>query len=342
MLYIRLILSLIASIIGIILIIPGLMLMFPFWFVSLVAKMVAKFKPTLSTWEDIIEFDPELGWRSKPNIDAHMDVDGIYHITVGPDGWRGNQSLKKSDTIVIGDSFVCGQGTDDKNHFSNLTKHTQVKPIGAPGYGVVHYLLLLKNLSSDLKGKLVLWFVYTGNDYRESVRPSSYGYHFPFVFRDNATEAWEIQTSHIRDTKLPFHFEKGYKVSIPELADLFSKNYFSDYAYGAFEYLVVEAKKHCETHGAKFAVVTLPIKWCLDDSYLHKLKRHSGNPENFSLKYPDEQAGIICKRHGITFKAGSSEFTTEDFLPNDLHWSQGGNKKAAKIIDVLHKDFTSK
>lgn len=342
MILIRLILSLIAFLLGIIFAIPAVLAMLPFWIVSAVLKIIRLSGPKISDWEDIIEYDSKLGWRAKSNVDVHMDIDGIYRMTTGADGWRGGYDLKESDTLVIGDSFVFGQGADDRDHFANLTKRARVKPLGAPGYGLTHYLLLLQNLTSELKGKLVIWFVHTGNDYREAVRPSSYGYHFPFVFRNAETGAWQIRADHIREKKLPFHFEKGYNTSMPELADLFSKNYFSDYGFGAFEYLVSEAKKHCARYGAKFAVVTLPVRWLIDGSYTQKIKRHASAPENFSVKYPDEQASLICKRLHIEFRATLDEFVREDFLPVDLHWSRRGHEKAAKIIDELYGDFLKK
>ncbi len=337
MLFIRLILSLIASLFGILLLIPLLIILLPFWFVSVFLKIISKFKPKISDWEETIEFDQRLGWRPRPNMRVHMESDGVYRITTGPDGWRGNYSLKDSSVVVIGDSFVFGHAVDDADHFASLTK-TRVKPIGAPSYGAVHYLLLLKTLTSELKGKLVIWLVY-GNDYGESVHSASYGYRFPFVFFNHQTDAWEIKTDHISSRKLPFHFDRGYKTSMPELADLFSKNYFSDYAFGAFEYLVKEAKKHCDAHGAEFAIVTSPIRWLIDGSFVNKIKRHTAHPENFSLKYPDEQVELICKRNGITFRPSLGEFVREDFLPNDLHWSRSGNKKIARIIDGVYADF---
>jgi len=339
MLFIRFILAFTAFLIGIVLIIPALIVMLPFWFVTVTGKIIKIFKPKISEWEDIIEFDQKLGWKSKPNIDTNMEIDGVYHITIGKDGYRGNYDLKESDVVVIGDSFVFGQGTDDKHYFGNLTKLAKVKPVGAPGYGATHYLLLLKTLATELKGKLVIWFVYTGNDYREAIRPVSYGYHFPFVFQNSSTGKWEIKTDHITEKKLPFHFDKGYNTSMREFADLFSKNYLSDYAFSAFEYLTSEAKKHCDKNGAEFAVVTFPVRWLIDGSYANKIKRHASEPEHFSLTYPDEEVKRLCNRNGITFRACLNDFIREDFLPIDLHWSKKGNKKTAKIIDELYKSF---
>ncbi|OHA26495.1 MAG: hypothetical protein A3C06_02870 [Candidatus Taylorbacteria bacterium RIFCSPHIGHO2_02_FULL_46_13] len=339
MAFVRFILSLLASLVGIVFMIPMAALLFPFWYISVLVKISEKLKPKIVVWEDIIQFDQRLGWRVKPKVDAHMEVDNVYHLTTGEEGWRGNFNLKESTVVAVGDSFVFGQGVDDKDYFANLTHSAHVKPLGAPGYGATHYLLLLQSLTTELKGKLVIWFVYTGNDFRESIRPSSYGNKSPYVFYNRKRGQWEIQTDHINPQRLPFNFEKSYNVSIPELADLFSKNHLSEYAYAAFEYLAKEAQKHCDTHGAKFVIITTPVRWFLDGNYTFKIKRHASKPDDFSVKYPDEQAAIICKRNGIVCKSCFDEFSLDDFLPRDLHWSRKGNQTAANIIDALYRSF---
>src|SRR3989338_3901236 len=322
----RFIFSFIAFIIGIVLVIPVIVLALPILLVASVGKIGNALKPKTSDWEDIIQFDPILGWRAKPNVRTRMNTEGVYKLTTGSDGWRGNYSLKNCDVVVIGDLFVFGQGADDSEHFA-LHAKAKVKPVGAPGYGATHYLLLLKQLSHELRGKLVIWFVFTGNDYREAIRPTYYGYHFPFVFYDNETNMYKIRTDNINPQKLPFNFEKGYKTSMPELADLYYKNYLSDYAFGAFEYLVKEAKNHCEKYGAKFAIATIPLWWVLDEKTVNKIKRHCSDVEQFSSRYPDERTAEICNRHYILFRAGSDCFVRKDFLPNDFHWSRARNQK---------------
>lgn len=331
----RFILAFIAFVIGIVLVIPAIIIALPVWLASLVRKIFTALKPKPSEWENIIQFDPKLGWRTKPNLNVLMETDGVYRVKTGEDGWRGHNNFKDSDVIVIGDSFVFGQGATDKDYFANLTERAKIKPVGAPGYGAAHYLLLLKMLTAELKGKLVVWLVFTGNDYREAIRPTSYGYRFPFVFYDNEARGWQIQTDHIAEKKLPFNFERGYKTSMAELADLHYKNYLSDYAFGAFEYLAGEAKKHCDRQGAKFAVATIPLWWVFDDKAAYKVKRHCSEAEKFTAAYPDEQTEAICKRHNIPFRAGAAYFVREDFLSNDFHFSRLGNQKVARYLDEL-------
>jgi len=330
----RFIFSFIAFIIGIVLVIPVIVLALPILLVASVGKIGNALKPKTSDWEDIIQFDPILGWRAKPNVRTRMNTEGVYKLTTGSDGWRGNYSLKNCDVVVIGDSFVFGQGADDSEHFA-LHAKAKVKPVGAPGYGATHYLLLLKQLSHELRGKLVIWFVFTGNDYREAVRPTSYGYHFPFTFYDSGIGNYKIQTDNVQPKKLPFNFEKGYKTSMPELADLYYKNYLSDYTFGVFEYLATEAKSHCEKYGAKFAITTIPLWWASDKEASKKITRHCGNAERFSPTYPDEQTAAICARHAIPFRAGTGYYAREDFLREDFHWSHAGNRKAASVIEEM-------
>lgn len=342
MAYSRLLLTFVAVPVGIILVIPAIVIILPVWCIGIIIKIFHAGRPRVSSWEEIIQFDPTLGWRPKKNVKTTMETEGIYRVTTGPDGWRGNYVLDKSDTVVIGDSFVFGQGTDDRDYFASQTKNAKVKPLGAPGYGTAHYLLLLKQLSHELQGKLVIWFVFTGNDYREAIRPTSYGYHFPFAYYDNNTGNYKIRTDNVHPKKLPFNFEKGYKTSMPELADLYHKNYFSDYAFGAFEYLVSEAKNHCEKYRAKFAIATIPLWWIFDKNAAGKVKRYSSDAAKFSSRYPDERTAEICERLKVPFRAGTDYFVRKDYLSNDFHWSKAGNRKAARIIDKLHVSFLEK
>src|SRR3989344_2632195 len=127
---IRVVLSFIVSIIGIIAIIPAVLIMFPFWFLTVISNAIEKFKPKAVEWKDRIEYDPALGRHAKPNVSSYMDTDGLYRLTSGSDGWRGNYKIGDSDVVVIGDSFVFGIGVDDKDHFANQTKRARVKPMG--------------------------------------------------------------------------------------------------------------------------------------------------------------------------------------------------------------------
>jgi hypothetical protein len=336
MIFFRLVTAFIGMVLGAIFILPVVIIFSPFFLVLLILKIYSLLGPKIGTWKDTVEWDKNLGWKHKPNLNMYLESDDVYHITTGKDGNRGHYSLKDCDVVAIGDSFVFGYAGDDKNHFANFTKHAKVKPIGAQGYSTVHYLLLLKSLTKEIENKTVVWFVYTGNDYRESVRPSVYGYLAPFVFFNEDAKIWEIKADHISPKRTSSNYDRGYKIAVGELADLFHENYFSNYAFSAFEYLVKEAKKHCDENGARFVVATTPISWLLDGAYNHKIKRHSSDPDKFSLRYPDERAAAICKQNDVEHVPCFDLLERQDFLLNDLHWSPVGNRKVAKIIDDIY------
>jgi len=134
----------------------------------------------------------------------------VCHLTTDGEGWRGRTELRESDIVVFGDSFAFGYGVDDKKFFAGLNPDVRIKSIGVNGYNMVQSLFWMERLSVQLTGKLVVWFVYFGNDLYENLQPNLERYRMPFVRSFNGTGDWEIVTSHINATKWPFSSERRY------------------------------------------------------------------------------------------------------------------------------------
>ena len=59
----------------------------------------------------------------------------------------------------------------------------------------------MQRYAPQLQGKLVVWFIYFGNDLYDNLAPDMYGYRTPFVREANG--AWEMVTHHISPDKWP-------------------------------------------------------------------------------------------------------------------------------------------
>ena len=219
----------------------------------------------------------------------------MFRVTTGPDGWRGNINLAECDIVVLGDSFAFGYGVNDQAMFAGLIPNVRVKSIGAPGYNLVQELLVLREYSSRLAGKLVVWFVFLGNDPWDNLYPYMQNHTTPFLRRVNIDGDWQIETSHISAKTRPYKGEEWHDQHIREmLADICSDTYIAERAYSACEHLIREARSICDNHGARLCVFTVPDRTQLSVENLETLRECSSSPESFNPALPDLRISEIC------------------------------------------------
>ena len=169
---IRILVSAIAAIVGLILATPVLLLAIPLWIVSMLTRGVFRLvEPPFLNHDQLIQFDPVFGWKPRPNLNTHHLIVDLFRIKTDADGWRGNATLQESEIVVIGDSFAAGYGVGERHFFANLYRRPKIKPIGIGGYSMVQELLWMKHLASHLQGKLIVWFVYYENDLYDNLSP---------------------------------------------------------------------------------------------------------------------------------------------------------------------------
>jgi hypothetical protein len=139
--------------------------------------------------------------------------------------------------------------------FSQPNGNIRIKAIGAPGYNMVQEILLMNALSSQLRGKLVVWFIYFGNDLYENLQPNFYRYRMPFVREINGTGDWEIVTSHVSPANWRSRFERDYYA---RLAEICSPTFLAQRVYSACEYLIGKGLEICNRADARLVVMTIP------------------------------------------------------------------------------------
>jgi hypothetical protein len=336
---VRAALTIFTSLLGLILSLPIIALGLPFWVAALGTRWIAGLlEPQIASWQSIVGYDPLLGWKPKPNIDVHCCTEEVFHVTTGADGWRGDVSLAESSIVVLGDSFAFGYGVSDADMFAGLVPNARVKPIGAPGYNLVQELLLLRQYSPELAGKLVVWFVFLGNDLGDNLYPYMQIYRTPFVRRVNNRGDWQIETSHLSPKTRPYRFGMWHEQITREmLADLCSSTYLSERAYSACEFLIRKAQELCECQGALLCVLTVPDPAQLTPEGLESLRACSSDPNSFDPALPDQRIFEICSKLGVVFVAGQSHLQRDDYRQMDRHWTAKGHQRVAEILEKLYR-----
>lgn len=230
----RTLIAIISGILGVLVIAPFIILGLPFWLTAIIIRTLAnKLEPKYVPWKQLVEFDPNLGWKSKANLNNYGIADDVFHITTDSQGMRGKSSLVESEVVVIGDSLAWGYGVDDKKMFSELNPNLRIKPVAAPGYDMVQGLLLMRQLSKKLKGKLVVWFIYYGNDLYDNLFPDYEKYRAPFVRQVNDNGEWEIVTSHISSKKWTLRTIRQANMPMRHDPALYGPTFLSKRVYSA-------------------------------------------------------------------------------------------------------------
>src|SRR4029079_11419126 len=100
---------------------------------------------------------------------------------------------------------------------------------------MVQEYLWMRRLAPQLRGKMVVWFVYFGNDLYDNLCPDLRGYRKPFLRQTGVGDEWEIYSGHVRPeawslvTKV--RLEGGHHMA--RLAELCCPTYLSRRAYAA-------------------------------------------------------------------------------------------------------------
>jgi hypothetical protein len=84
-------------------------------FAALTRVFVRIFEPRFERWDELIEFEPHVGWKPRANVRSHHLAEDVYQVATDADGWRGSSSVVDSQVVVFGDSFAWGHGIDDAN-----------------------------------------------------------------------------------------------------------------------------------------------------------------------------------------------------------------------------------
>jgi hypothetical protein len=307
--------------------------------IGLMRWTARRLEPSVIRWPDVYEFDPRLGWRAKPNLDCHVleDRDDVFHVVTDRFGWAGRTTVSDSEIVVVGDSHAWGYGVDHHKAFFNLNPRLRIKTIGAPGYNLVQELLLLEQVAPQLQGKLVVWFVYIGNDLSDNLSPEMEGYRAPFIRQRPDDGRWDIVTHHLSPAKWTCSDNAKLRRFHAVLAALHSETAFAKRAYAACEFLLTRGYRVCREAGAELVVLSIPALVTISESDMRNLcqARSFHLPVDRSL--PDRMLGDICGRLGICYQSLTPHLDRRHYKERDDHWTEEGHRRVAAVLQGLHR-----
>jgi hypothetical protein len=336
MFLLRIAIALVASAVGLLLVLPVAVVAAPIWLVSLITRWTSRMlEGPITAWEELIEFEPVIGWKPKPNRKVSVQAGTVFQLSTGPDGWRSRVTLADSDTLVFGDSFAFGYGVSDADFFANHCGGLKIKSVGAQGYNMVQELLWMKRYADFLRNKLVVWFVYYGNDLYENLQPNMGRYRLPFVRSINDGNGWEIVTGHV--SSHPWNCTSGFSYHT-KLAEICTPGPHADRVFSATEFLLLEGRQVCEQVGGRLVVMGIPELSQLTAEgrlYLSTLQPKS----NVNPDYPDKRLRDICRGAGIRFVALSEYLEGRHYDSRDLHWTPEGHRRVGNVIVDAYREI---
>lgn len=340
----RSLLALLGGLLGVVLLTPAMTLTVLLLAMATATRRLARwFEPRLEDASGLVfGFDPVVGWRPKPHVEARYRAVGgdICRMETDAEGWIGAGSVEEADVVVFGDSFVSAYGVDPEDAFTELRTDLRVKAIGAPGYNMVQSLLLMRELGPRLSGKLVVWYICLENDLFDNLRPHKpERYRTPFVRQPPGGAAdveWEIVVEHLEPR--PWTATSDEAPYYPMLARLCIPSAIGARTYSACAFLLREARKVLGEMGARLAVATIPNKNQLSPEGISLLKSHLTSSENVAAldpRYPDRVIGEICRGLQVPFFPGMDVLRHGDYKRNDTHWTRAGHRRAADWLFEL-------
>jgi hypothetical protein len=335
----RLVLAIAAALIGLIVLLPVFVVVGALYlFVASVRFLARLLEPRFVPWTELMTFDPALGWKSRPNLDVHYLAarDDVFHVVTDAEGWPGTRSLEDSAIAVIGDSFAFGYGVDTGRSYAELNQKLPIKSLGAPGYSMVHGVLLLEQLGKRLAGKLVVWFVCLENDLEDNLGPALWHYRSPFARR--TANGWEIADRHV--TSKPWQCSEWGRTRL--LPNLCVPGPIPDRAFEAADYLVGRAASACREVGAHLVLLTIPDLTQLTAEGRARLAARSGQPDLFDENTPDRRLAESCQRFGITMVPGKDHLSYREYKRIEgLHWNEQGHRRISGVLADLYESYKS-
>lgn len=336
----RVLLASLAGLTGLLVALPLMLLALAFrvvgWLTSTFGRLL---EPEYFVWNEVFDFDPHFGWRCRPNLNGYHLAGDVFPVTTDEAGWRGSQRLEHADVVVFGDSFAWGTAIADRHHFASLARTPAIKCVGTNGYNLVQEYLWMQHYAPLLRGKLVIWFVFLGNDIHENLTPDLVGYRMPFVREAAAEGGWEIVTSHVQPDKWSFagKARRTQSDNDEQLATLCIDDPRVERSFSACEFLFGLGKALCDEAGARLLVCSIPDRAQLDVAGRQYLSSRVANHHAFDADRPDQRLGEICGRLGVSFTALKQHMDRSHYRIDDLHWNEKGHRLVTALITSLYR-----
>jgi lysophospholipase L1-like esterase len=142
------------------------------------------------------QFDPEVGWKCLPNLDARYSLPGSFDVRVQCNS-RGIRDSDKGYTkplgirriIILGDSFMWGYGVENSEMFSTVLQElvpgSETINFGVNGYSTVQELVRLETEGLRYEPDVTL-LVFVWNDLEDNFDDKNGGRPVAVIQNDNS------------------------------------------------------------------------------------------------------------------------------------------------------------
>ena len=191
----------------------------------------------------------------------------------------------------------------------------------------------MEKYATLLQSKIVVWFIYHGNDLYENLVPNMRIYRMPFIRKVESNGSWEIITQHVNSSKWQEYKQLDY---LQVLAEICTPSLLHEKSIDACEELIKRAGNIISQRNAKLVVVSLPDLSQMTDDRNGKLRSLSPNPHKFDPYLPDRKLKQICDDLSVPFYTLKDYLTADNFINDDVHWNEEGHRKVAELLSSIY------
>lgn len=308
---------------------------------------------------DVIEREGHYVYRPFKKMDFYSETKNSIPLSFDENGLRNPpQSLKKADTLLLGDSFTSAISTLDEDTMTRALKNKglNIYNAGVDGYSTFKAEKLLQSLLTQFHPKRVILNFYMGNDFFDNMLdPLSDGKpSYPKLPGVPKTGLCSLSRL------CQFVYQRiylGLVLNYPtELMELYAVKEMDSLQrdYDAEMNESVEKTKAAlgmitqilQDRDIDFLVVGIPSKAQVGRSFLQirELPAYEFTRDyamgvmdsGYSFDKPDQVLGRICQELGVPYYSLLEKFravgASEVYFQIDSHWNEKGQSVAADFI----------
>jgi hypothetical protein len=297
----------------------------------------------------LYRYDAQLGWSLLPNAHARTSaLDYVVDIDTDADGLRDlpagsrPQDARRTDVLVLGDSFAFGWGVAYPDIFSTQLDHLrhdrrtgEIRTAGVPGYSTDQEYLLWSRLAVRLKPRTVI-LLFHGSDIDGNNVPSTgmgdaiYGKPY-FVDAEDGLVLRGVPVAAKRSVATP-RFAESLRSAAKPLAL---------YALGRAALDVMRRRRAAPPAAASASAGRDPQRFTLTRSLIRALdadvRRHGAHLLVVTTPLDPADAlelATTCAVARIHLVDLESAFAgrRDAILPHDGHWNARGHRLAAERV----------
>ena len=295
-------------------------------------------------------YDPDLGWRGRPNTEGLyvLKADGVRTpFRYNNLGYRDEDVLPKRNgqkrILILGDSFVENLEVEYEHVFHEIMESQlqqeddrfEAVALGSQGYSNSQELLAFRRYHELIDAEVVLTAFYTGNDFEDNER-RTFAYlddQGSLVFPENKPSALKLRTEAFKR----WIYESSYlvywlkntiqAVAHVQMGDPSKSVGESDERYQMQITRALLSKLHQDVTetGARHAIVIFPSREELAANELERV----------------DFVQAFCNEHGVPcLSLASALKADEHYLEHDFHFNLEGHRfVAAKTLEFIRDEF---